>query len=35
VTAGTGEDALVKPGTVTFTNAIVTRAVVDGMKQTP
>jgi hypothetical protein len=35
VTAGTGADALVKPGTVTFTNAIVTRAVVDGMKQTP
>jgi hypothetical protein len=35
VTASTGEDALIKPGTVTFTNAIVTRAVVDGMKQTP
>lgn len=35
VTEGTGEDALIKPGTVTFTNAIINRAVVDGMKQTP
>ncbi|MGW3423572.1 CU044_5270 family protein [Streptomyces phaeochromogenes] len=30
-----GEDALIKPGTVTFTMAIKNRAVVDGMKQTP
>ncbi|MGW1722453.1 CU044_5270 family protein [Streptomyces sp. NPDC002306] len=30
-----GEDALIKPGTVTFTSAILNRAVVDGMKQTP
>ncbi|KAA0942979.1 CU044_5270 family protein [Streptomyces apricus] len=32
---GEGEDALMKPGTVTFTSAVITRAVVDGMKQTP
>ncbi|MEU8652333.1 CU044_5270 family protein [Streptomyces sp. NPDC048737] len=31
----TGEDALIKPGTVTFTSAVIERAVVDGMKQTP
>ncbi|MFF2852460.1 CU044_5270 family protein [Streptomyces sp. NPDC058001] len=30
-----GEDALVKPGTVNHTSAIITRAVVNGMKQTP
>lgn len=30
-----GEEALIKPGTVTFTMAIKNRAVVDGMKQTP
>jgi hypothetical protein len=24
-----------KPGTVSYTNAVVKRAVVDGMKQTP
>lgn len=31
----TGEDALIKPGTVTFTSAVIERAVVDGIKQTP
>lgn len=31
----TGTDALIKPGTVTFTNAILNRAIVDGIKQTP
>ncbi|MFJ4696086.1 CU044_5270 family protein [Streptomyces sp. NPDC088766] len=31
----TGEDALIKPGTVTFTSAVIERAVVDGMKQMP
>ncbi|MFD9005338.1 CU044_5270 family protein [Streptomyces sp. NPDC059582] len=30
-----GEDALIKPGTVTYTSAILNRAIVDGMKQTP
>jgi hypothetical protein len=35
VKQSTGEDALMKPGTVTFTSAILKRAVVDGMKQTP
>ncbi|MEU9189622.1 CU044_5270 family protein [Streptomyces sp. NPDC048484] len=29
------EEALIKPGTVMFTSAILNRAVVDGMKQTP
>ncbi|MDQ0775669.1 hypothetical protein QF026_004135 [Streptomyces aurantiacus] len=29
------EGALVKPGTVNFTSAVMNRAVVDGMKQTP
>ncbi|MCZ4605893.1 CU044_5270 family protein [Streptomyces sp. Lzd4kr] len=32
---GTGDDALITPGTVLFTNAIMKRAVVDEMKQTP
>lgn len=27
--------ALIKPGTVTYTSAIMTRAIVDGIKQTP
>jgi hypothetical protein len=31
----TGEDALIKPGTVLYTSAILKRAVVDGIKQTP
>ncbi|WP_369247550.1 CU044_5270 family protein [Streptomyces sp. R41] len=35
VKQNTGTDALIKPGTVTFTSAILKRAVVDGMKQTP
>ncbi|WP_217242900.1 CU044_5270 family protein [Streptomyces sp. AC555_RSS877] len=30
-----GEDALITPGTVTFTSAILSRAIVDGEKQTP
>ncbi|MFD7439803.1 CU044_5270 family protein [Streptomyces sp. NPDC059909] len=30
-----GPDALIKPGTVKFTSAIINRAVVDGIKQTP
>ncbi|MFJ6573719.1 CU044_5270 family protein [Streptomyces sp. NPDC091292] len=30
-----GDDGLVKPGTVNHTSVIVKRAVVDGMKQTP
>ncbi|MFD0505933.1 CU044_5270 family protein [Streptomyces chiangmaiensis] len=30
-----GEDAVIKPGTVTFTSAIMKRAIVDGIKQTP
>lgn len=30
-----GEGGLIKPGTVVFTSAIVNRAVVDGIKQTP
>ncbi|MEU9466163.1 CU044_5270 family protein [Streptomyces avermitilis] len=35
VRKNTGTEALMKPGTVTFTSAILHRAVVDGMKQTP
>ncbi|MER6628546.1 CU044_5270 family protein [Streptomyces sp. NPDC000987] len=35
VRKGTGVDALIKPGTVMFTSAIITRSVVDGIKQTP
>ncbi|MDR6979823.1 hypothetical protein J2X68_006560 [Streptomyces sp. 3330] len=31
----TGTDALIKPGTVTYTSAILKRAIVDGIKQTP
>ncbi|MGX1272939.1 CU044_5270 family protein [Streptomyces phaeoluteigriseus] len=31
----TGEEALIKPGTVTFTSAVIERAVVDAIKQTP
>ncbi|OQD53905.1 hypothetical protein BM536_027190 [Streptomyces phaeoluteigriseus] len=30
-----GEEALIKPGTVTFTSAVIERAVVDAIKQTP
>ncbi|WP_221348323.1 CU044_5270 family protein [Streptomyces beigongshangae] len=30
-----GEEALMKPGTVTFTGAVMKRAVVDGLKQVP
>ncbi|MBK3634401.1 CU044_5270 family protein [Streptomyces sp. MBT97] len=30
-----GTDGLIKPGTVTYTNAILKRAIVDGIKQTP
>jgi len=30
-----GTEALIKPGTVTFTSAVINRAVVDGIKQTP
>jgi hypothetical protein len=35
VRQNTGTEALIKPGTVTFTSAILNRAVVDGIKQTP
>jgi hypothetical protein len=35
VRKGAGESALIKPGTVIHTSAIMNRAVVDGMKQTP
>ncbi|MGW0825932.1 CU044_5270 family protein [Streptomyces sp. NPDC002845] len=35
VNKNSGEDALIKPGTVTYTSAIMDRAIVDGMKQTP
>ncbi|MFI1566955.1 CU044_5270 family protein [Streptomyces sp. NPDC020490] len=35
VRQGTGADALIKPGTVMFTSAIITRSVVDDIKQTP
>ncbi|MFD3582682.1 CU044_5270 family protein [Streptomyces sp. NPDC058683] len=31
----TDADALIKPGTVLFTNAVMNRAIVDGIKQTP
>ncbi|MFI7499025.1 CU044_5270 family protein [Streptomyces sp. NPDC049687] len=30
-----GDDHLIKPGTVVFTSAIMNRAIVDGIKQTP
>ncbi|MCX4762895.1 CU044_5270 family protein [Streptomyces sp. NBC_01275] len=30
-----GDDALIKPGTVNYTSAILKRAIVDGIKQTP
>ncbi|MET7656090.1 CU044_5270 family protein [Streptomyces sp. NPDC005486] len=30
-----GTDALIKPGTVTYTSAILNRAIVGGLKQTP
>jgi hypothetical protein len=35
VRENSGEDALIKPGTVTYTSAIMNRAIVDGMKQIP
>ncbi|MEU1520006.1 CU044_5270 family protein [Streptomyces sp. NPDC005811] len=35
VEQGEGDDALVKPGTVIYTTAILKRAVVDAMKQPP
>ncbi|MFI6491473.1 CU044_5270 family protein [Streptomyces sp. NPDC050564] len=35
VKRNTGVEALIKPGTVTFTSAILNRAVVDDIKQTP
>ncbi|MFE7775762.1 CU044_5270 family protein [Streptomyces sp. NPDC057445] len=35
VRENSGKDALVKPGTVTYTSAIMNRAVVDSIKQTP
>ncbi|MEV6997476.1 CU044_5270 family protein [Streptomyces sp. NPDC093982] len=35
VRKGTGENALIEPGTVMYTSAIINRAVVDGMKQSP
>ncbi|GAA1159312.1 hypothetical protein GCM10009654_14340 [Streptomyces hebeiensis] len=35
VKGASGDDGLIKPGTVTFVSAIVTRAVVDDMKQPP
>ncbi len=35
VRKGTGVDALIKPGTVLYTSAVMNRAVVDGIKQTP
>lgn len=35
VKENSGEDALIKPGTVTYTSAIMNRAIVDGIKQTP
>ncbi|MER5518611.1 CU044_5270 family protein [Streptomyces sp. NPDC002763] len=31
----TDADALIEPGTVLFTNAVMNRAIVDGIKQTP
>ncbi|MEV4864024.1 CU044_5270 family protein [Streptomyces ossamyceticus] len=30
-----GDDGLIKPGTIVFTSAIMKRAIVDGIKQTP
>ncbi|MFF5477137.1 CU044_5270 family protein [Streptomyces sp. NPDC012935] len=35
VRKATGEAALIKPGTVLYTSAVINRAVVDGVKQTP
>ncbi|UUU23723.1 CU044_5270 family protein [Streptomyces sp. DSM 40750] len=35
VNENSGEDALIKPGTVVYTSAIINRAIVDGIKQTP
>ncbi|MFJ9815799.1 CU044_5270 family protein [Streptomyces sp. NPDC101151] len=35
VRKNSGTDGLLKPGTVIYTSAIMSRAVVDGMKQTP
>ncbi len=35
VKENSGEGALIKPGTVTYTSAIMNRAIVDGIKQTP
>ncbi|MFI1168697.1 CU044_5270 family protein [Streptomyces sp. NPDC020801] len=35
VRKNSGVDALIRPGTVVFTSAVLQRAVVDGMKQTP
>lgn len=35
VNENSGEDALIKPGTVVYTSAIMNRAIVDGIKQTP
>lgn len=35
VKGASGDDGLIKPGTVVFTSAVVNRAVVDGVRQTP
>ncbi|MFE9024010.1 CU044_5270 family protein [Streptomyces sp. NPDC007808] len=35
VSGTSGEKGLIKPGTVIFTSAIMNRAIVDGIKQTP
>ncbi|WP_320774992.1 CU044_5270 family protein [Streptomyces sp. CRN 30] len=35
VRKNSGVDGLIEPGTVTFTSAVMKRAVVDGIKQTP
>ncbi|KPI06681.1 hypothetical protein OK074_4120 [Actinobacteria bacterium OK074] len=35
VKRNSGVDALIKPGTVTYTSAIMNRAIVDGMRETP
>jgi hypothetical protein len=35
VKKNTGVEALMKPGTVAFTSAVMDRAIVDGIKQTP
>ncbi|MGW0708228.1 CU044_5270 family protein [Streptomyces sp. NPDC002643] len=32
---GTGDDALLTPGTVVYTSAVINRAIVDELKQTP